>query len=751
MRKKIPLAVWVGGVILLVVLLSAGRNKAAAGGDFSGERAYSQAEYMTTKIGPRPPGSKGEIAAGDYIATRLKADGWQVAYQEFAQAALEDRGSLKKYSLINSRNIIAVKPGLSSRTVLVGAHYDSADFNVPGADDNASGVGVLLEIGRELSLHPQQETYILVAFGAEEAGLLGSRYFADNYDLNQVDLMLNLDMVGEGSKLALDGGGKISTAPKLLQTAFALSRRSGLRPEVKRDMMLLARESEMGGSSDFSSFLDKGIAAIGLGQGGAVPVYYHQPTDTLAHVNPATLGKVGSVVLALLAWHESQPSQTAWNTLYLTLVTPVGLLILPAFVLKGTVISTLILAVAVLIKRRRRAWLRLIWVVPLMFCLTFGAVLLSSIPEKLIGLAKGLSEPWFNHALLYLVLRIVTTALIGAVALQLLSKLLPKLLPPLRDLYWAGSIVLLSVATVTLAFYRWDFAAYLGFWLLFTCISSYKYGLIALFVAPLPIYSLHWQIFNSQLGSEFYRLLNRHPVILSLVYALAALPLVLALFAVKLPAKVHSRLVSAVLLMYLGTLLAAAAFPAYTTAKPQAITVRQEWQDRKLMLQAISPDTLPAGMRKALAVKQNVKTAAISISGGTEPPQPKVDVQAVPLNKERLLTVDIQMPPGDDSYLIKIKLRSEQGFTLVNGGSFFPLGKLAHKVKLSGVPVAGVYGLILERTPPQPKHFQLYLRSSGPVLFSLERQYQAQFSPRTYVLPNTVIKYENWCSSVQEL
>lgn len=108
--------------------------------------------------------SDGELErTRNYITTELKKSGWTPKLERFAEGV----------------NIVAQRLGTDKQagTILVGAHYDSV-FQSPGADDNASGVAVVLEVARLLGTEATPRTLKLVLFDKEEAGLLGSRAFA---------------------------------------------------------------------------------------------------------------------------------------------------------------------------------------------------------------------------------------------------------------------------------------------------------------------------------------------------------------------------------------------------------------------------------------------------------------------------------------------------------------------------------------------------------------------------------------------
>ena len=93
----------------------------------------------------------------------------------------------------NQQNIVATLPGTSSHAgvIIIGAHYDSRTLDpvdgsslAPGANDNASGVAILLELARVLSSRTWNQTVMFVAFAAEEQGRFGSRHFVQEMVLD---------------------------------------------------------------------------------------------------------------------------------------------------------------------------------------------------------------------------------------------------------------------------------------------------------------------------------------------------------------------------------------------------------------------------------------------------------------------------------------------------------------------------------------------------------------------------------------
>ena len=145
-----------------------------------------------TNFGPRVAGSDGEKKAAQYIATVFTMIGYTPDTQAFTAAA----GS----NSVTSANVMAVKNGVSTKEIIVGAHYDSTAAG-PGADDNASGVSVMLEVAKLVKAATTPYTIRFVAFGAEESGLSGSTAYLNQMsqnDLQNVVVMIDLDSLVAG-------------------------------------------------------------------------------------------------------------------------------------------------------------------------------------------------------------------------------------------------------------------------------------------------------------------------------------------------------------------------------------------------------------------------------------------------------------------------------------------------------------------------------------------------------------------------
>jgi aminopeptidase YwaD len=184
-----------------------------------------------------------------------------------------------------SHNVVARPPdGRCER--LVGAHYDSVEAG-PGANDNASGVAALLETAHVLSTSGDTAGVCLVAFGAEELGLIGSQRFVANLsadDREALQGMVNLDMVGVGDQWQLIG------SPELAQEVDAQAASIGLDPVVT--------ELPSGLSSDQASFIAAGIPAILIYRFD--DPRFHSAEDQAQFVEPQSLEQATELALLTL-------------------------------------------------------------------------------------------------------------------------------------------------------------------------------------------------------------------------------------------------------------------------------------------------------------------------------------------------------------------------------------------------------------------------------------------------------------------
>jgi hypothetical protein len=188
---------------------------------------------------------------------------------------------------------------MKQQSVVIGAHYDhlglgwpeTRDKNPgkihPGADDNASGVAVLVELARLLAAGPRPDrTIVFVAFTGEEAGRRGSKYYAAHekpYPARNCIGMVNLDTVGRlgKNKLLVLGAGSAKEWPHIFRGA-------GFVTGV--DIELVSEDLD---SSDQKSFQEAGVPAVQLFSGPNLD--YHRSTDIADKIDADGLVKVASV------------------------------------------------------------------------------------------------------------------------------------------------------------------------------------------------------------------------------------------------------------------------------------------------------------------------------------------------------------------------------------------------------------------------------------------------------------------------
>jgi aminopeptidase YwaD len=199
-----------------------------------------------------------------------------------------------------SYNVVARWPGAEGHKVVVGGHYDSVAEG-PGANDNASGVAIVLELAR-LSAHTEVGRQTLfVAFGAEELGLFGSRHFAAGLVGSQIEAlsaMMNLDMVGVGDRMIAVGDAKMTE----------LSRWFGL--EVGQNVVV---NSQPGGS-DHAPFARRGVRVLFLTRPD--DTNYHTARDTFDNIQPKLLelaGQIAELVLKHLIMVGDEALLYGWS------------------------------------------------------------------------------------------------------------------------------------------------------------------------------------------------------------------------------------------------------------------------------------------------------------------------------------------------------------------------------------------------------------------------------------------------------
>lgn len=275
--------------------------------EFSGEKAFEEARKQV-EIGPRPSGTPELEKARVLIEESLHSSGWDFERQVFTTET--PRGPVEFVNIIGRFSTTGAHPApRNTQRVIVCSHYDTKRFSTikfVGASDGASSTGALLELARVLALDPAMAAQIeLVFFDGEEAfvqftspddpkpdGLFGSRYYAhalaDSGRAAQFKFGILWDMIGDRDlTITLPPDSPPDLSRGVLSSAEALG--------VRQNFGFFARTI----LDDHEELrLAAHIPAIDLIDFDYI--YWHTAEDTLEHIAPESLQKVGAVTLHYL-------------------------------------------------------------------------------------------------------------------------------------------------------------------------------------------------------------------------------------------------------------------------------------------------------------------------------------------------------------------------------------------------------------------------------------------------------------------
>ncbi|MBO7624423.1 MAG: M28 family peptidase [Bacteroidales bacterium] len=249
--------------------------------------------------------------AANYISRQLQAMGARPYSDTSYEFPFTYRSGTQK-----GMNLLVLFPGtdpeLKEEYIVLGAHYDhigttlspSSDYIYNGADDNASGSSVLLELTRMLQAHPEQlKRSVLVAFfDAEEVGLEGSTYLANHFvvPVEQVKLMMSIDMVGylrTSGFLEYSGYGTIADGKRLI---------GGLPWNAPYGKVKLKEfENSIFTATDTRGFAQKGCPTLAVSTGLKSP--YHKVNDEAEGLDLDGMAYVTEHLYALVTKAASDP------------------------------------------------------------------------------------------------------------------------------------------------------------------------------------------------------------------------------------------------------------------------------------------------------------------------------------------------------------------------------------------------------------------------------------------------------------
>ena len=287
-------------LLLLGCLARAGGNAS----EFNGQTAFGYVERQMA-FGPRIPGRPGHQQMGDWLLGELRARADTVIVQEFTHVTT--RGDS-----LRMRNFFArFRPAATERILLL-AHWDTrpmADKSqnlgqqrlpVPGANDGASGVAILLGVADALKARPPAQGVDLLFVDGEDYGdfadtndvLIGSRWFARNQPPGYQPLFAVLfDMVGDKDLQIYQEGNSVAFAPEVVQRVWRIAAERG----HGKTFVPGARHTL---TDDHVALQQVGIRAIDVVDFDYP--YWHTTEDTIDKVSAASLQIVGDVAVALV-------------------------------------------------------------------------------------------------------------------------------------------------------------------------------------------------------------------------------------------------------------------------------------------------------------------------------------------------------------------------------------------------------------------------------------------------------------------
>ena len=303
------------------------------------------------KLEGRQTGTEGEKAAAAYLVQRfqeldLEPKGTDGYIQMFNFKPKTNPHEDVKFTEVSSdstivgRNVLGFIDNKSDQTIVIGAHYDHLGYGGEGslfrgdekaihngADDNASGVALMLNLASKLRATNVNNNYLFIAFSGEEMGLLGSNYFVKNatIDVAKMNYMINMDMVGKmnaDSTLAVYG---VGTSPRFKQALTA------------NNQFFKLVENESGiGPSDHTSFYLGDVPVLHFFTGQHED--YHKPGDDASKLNYEGMNMISDYIFDIITDLDSNGKLSFRKTKNEPEETPrfkVGLGVVPDYLFDG--------------------------------------------------------------------------------------------------------------------------------------------------------------------------------------------------------------------------------------------------------------------------------------------------------------------------------------------------------------------------------------------------------------------------------
>lgn len=291
---------------------------------FDGRHAFAEVKEFVDRFGPRPRsgGTGAEVAR--YVAERFSAAG--LPESRLLAQKLPHHG--EPY-----QNAVARLSGQTQREIILFAHHDTVE-EAPGAEDNASGVGVLVELARVLRERKLRHTIVFAVWDAEEIGAYGSEAYVESLSADEfarIDAAVGTEMLGwkDGYPvLHLMQRNFADEAPEfcpaeLPHRILCAAREAGLPlgvgdPWLEFGYQIVVRSARVNTGSDDIRFLSKGIPALFLAASSFTRFYphYHQPTDTVERLSAEQLQRSGRILEASVLALDEMGQRAGGGTRY---------------------------------------------------------------------------------------------------------------------------------------------------------------------------------------------------------------------------------------------------------------------------------------------------------------------------------------------------------------------------------------------------------------------------------------------------
>ena len=273
---------------------------------FSGERAYALVEEFVLQFPYRDSGKPNNDLAALWLQEQLTGYGLECQIDEW---------QVINYSQdVDMNNVICRLPGESSQEIIIAAHLDQSPDTIEGADNDGSGIGILLHLAEIFASEPTPRyTLVFLASDGEEYGMLGTKRFVDTHpDTENVIAGMSLDNLGKyfyyNLEMAPNGQFRNYGPIWLLRTTQEAARAAGdlWVPPIRIPLFQVLNQAVPVSLMDQGPMVAAGIPALGFA--GLVPAdklqehdaSYHTPLDTMDLQSPDTLNQSGNIPEALI-------------------------------------------------------------------------------------------------------------------------------------------------------------------------------------------------------------------------------------------------------------------------------------------------------------------------------------------------------------------------------------------------------------------------------------------------------------------